>query len=93
MKDTVTFKTPVRLDTVTSPKASEELKALTAVGVNRLVIDMADTEYVSSMGLRTIFETQKQIQKSGGSVVVRNLKPMVKKVFEITGFADIVNLE
>ena len=87
MKDTVTFKTPVRLDTVTAPKASEELKALTAVGVSRLLIDMADTEYISSMGLRTIFETQKLVQKSGGTVQVRNLQPMVKKVFEITGFA------
>ncbi len=93
MKDTVTFKTPVRLDTVTAPKASEELKALTAVGVNRLVIDMSETEYISSMGLRTIFEIQKLVQKAGGVLAVRNVQPMVQKVFEITGFADILNIE
>ena len=93
MKDTVTFKTPVRLDTVTSPKASEELKAIVAVGVNRLVIDMTETEYISSMGLRTVFEIQKLVQKNGGTILVRNLQPMVMKVFEITGFADIIYLE
>ena len=48
-----------------------------------IVFDMATLDYISSMGLRVILKTQKNLKQMGGSVVLTNLQPQIEKVFEI----------
>ena len=48
-----------------------------------VILDLADLDYISSAGLRVIFRIQKAVKSAGGQVLVVNLKPQVKKVFEI----------
>lgn len=80
-----------RLDTVTAPQLEGELR--TAVnGVTELVFDLGALDYVSSAGLRVLLSAQKVMNRQG-SMIIRNVKPEIMEIFEVTGFVDILNIE
>ena len=73
-----------RIDTITSP----ELEAAIAYdGVDELVFDLSQVDYISSAGLRVLLSSQKKM--AGKAMKIVNAKPAVKEVFDITGFSDI----
>ena len=80
-----------RLDTVTSPELEKELKdALT--GVDSLTLDFSKLDYISSAGLRVLLSAHKAMSAKGG-MKVRNVNEIVREVFDVTGFADILTIE
>ncbi len=79
-----------RLDTVTAPDLEANVNADLA-GVDDLVLDFADLQYISSAGLRVILSLQKTMNKNG-KMTIKNVNDTVMDVFEITGFADILNI-
>lgn len=80
-----------RLDTTTAPQLEQELKSDLGA-VNRLTLDLGELEYISSAGLRVLLYAQKTMNKQG-SMVVRNVGPMVKEVFDLTGFSDFLDIQ
>ena len=80
-----------RLDTATAPSAQEAFLNV-ANEYAEVELNLADLAYISSAGLRALLMLQKQVNKTGGSLVITNAKPAVKEVFEITGFAGIMNI-
>lgn len=88
---TLLVKVAGRLDTMTSPELEKELSGQLA-GVEELIFDLADLEYVSSAGLRVILANYKLMSKQG-SMIVRNVSDEIMEVFELTGFTDILNIE
>ena len=70
------------LDGDTAPQLDKALADLDAA-VLLVVLDMNELEYISSAGLRVIFAASKRQSRKGGELVLRNLSPGVKKVFEI----------
>ena len=80
-----------RLDTLTSPVLESELQS-SLDGVEQLVFDMAQLQYISSAGLRVLLTAQKVMNRQG-SMVVRNASDDVKEIFEVTGFSDILTIE
>lgn len=81
-----------RLDTNTSPQLERFAADLSSQGVNDLVVDMAECEFVSSAGLRVIVAMQKRAVVEG-SLVFRNVQPEVADVFSMTGFDKILTIE
>ena len=77
-----------RLDTVTTPQLERELDLN---GVTELLFDIAGVEYVSSAGLRLFLTAQKTMAKQG-SMTIRGARPVVREVFDITGFSAILTL-
>jgi anti-sigma B factor antagonist len=57
-----------------------------------LVIDLAKTEYVSSAGLRVFLDAENLVGDPD-NLVVKNLSPEVKEVFDMTGFSSLLHLE
>ena len=80
-----------RLDTTTAPQLETELKRSIG-GVESLVLNFADLEYLSSAGLRVLLAAQKVMNKQG-KMVIRNVNETISEVFEITGFSDILTIE
>ena len=76
-----------RLETTTAPELEKELDF---TGITSVEFDLADLEYVSSAGLRVILMVQKNMK---GNFVLKNVKPEIMEIFEITGFADILTIE
>ena len=79
-----------RLDTTTAPELEAELKSCLE-GIEGLEFDLSDLEYISSAGLRVLLFAQKSM--AGKTMVVRNVKPEIMEVFDITGFSDILTIE
>lgn len=80
-----------RLDTTTAPQLEQELNA-SLEGVNTLTLDFSDLNYISSAGLRVLLSAHKTMSKKGG-MKVTHVNEMVSDVFDVTGFADILNIE
>ena len=80
-----------RLDTATAPALVEEL-AVVMEEAEELVFDLEGLEYMSSAGLRILLATQKKMALKGGMKVV-NVNDVIKEIFDITGFSDILTIE
>ncbi len=80
-----------RLDTTTAPQLEAELKEFME-GINELVFDFANLEYISSAGLRVLLSTQKVMSKKGGMKLI-HVGDDVNEIFEVTGFSDILTIE
>lgn len=80
-----------RLDTTTAPQLEAVLKE-SLPGVEHLVLDFAQLDYLSSAGLRVLLAAQKIMNKQG-DMVVRNVNETIAEVFEMTGFSDILTIE
>ena len=80
-----------RLDTMTAPQLEEELNR-SMPAAESLKLDFSRLEYISSAGLRVLLSAHKAMSGKGG-MTVRNVNDIVQEVFEVTGFADILNIE
>ena len=87
----LTVKLEGRLDTTTAPELELALKDSYA-GVEKLVLDFAALEYLSSAGLRVLLGAQKTMNKQG-EMIVKNVNETIEEIFEITGFADVLTIE
>ena len=80
-----------RLDTITAP-VLEKTIGENITGVQTLVLDLKELEYISSAGLRVLLGAQKKIQHTG-SMKLTGVCEDVMEVLEMTGFADILTIE
>lgn len=80
-----------RLDTMTAPELEAELNQ-SMDGADSLVLDFGKLEYISSAGLRVLLSAHKAMSSKGGMKVI-NVNEIVREVFEVTGFSDILTIE
>ena len=81
-----------RLDTTNADQFMKDIKPLMDGNHAEIDVDCADMEYTSSQGLRMFLMLQKNVSARGAKLVLRNMKPHVKEVFDITGFSHIINI-
>lgn len=58
-----------------------------------VVVDCTGMTYICSSGLRVFLAFNKSIVTKGGKLIIRNLEPLVKNVFDMSGFSHIFNIE
>ena len=80
-----------RLDTTTAPELEQALKE-SLDGVSELTLDFEKLEYISSAGLRVLLSARKQMYRQGSMKLV-HVGEMIREVFEVTGFVDILTIE
>ena len=80
-----------RLDTMTSPELEAERKQSLG-GAETLILDFSKLDYISSAGLRVLLSAHKTMAPKGGMKVI-NVNEIVREVFDVTGFADILTVE
>jgi anti-anti-sigma factor len=73
-----------RMDAENAPEFTKECEAWISKGISRLVVDVGDLSYVSSMGLRSFMAIGKSVQDKGGKLLICRQTGLVKQVFEIT---------
>ena len=80
-----------RLDTMTAPELEVELNKSLG-GADSLVLDFSKLDYISSAGLRVLLSAHKAMSAKGG-MKVTNVNEIVREVFDVTGFSDILTIE
>lgn len=81
-----------RLDTTNAAKFQEDIAILMEGENPDIEIDCTDMEYTSSQGLRMFLLLQKSVMGRQGKLVMKNMRPQVKEVFDITGFSNIIRI-
>ncbi len=80
-----------RLDTTSAPAAQDAFLKV-AGEYSKITLNFSDLLYVSSAGLRAILILQKQVNRTGGSLMLTNVAPAVMEVLEMTGFSSVLNI-
>lgn len=80
-----------KIDHVTVEEFESKLAELGETS-DSVTLDMAGVEYVSSAALRAILNANDMLEGKGG-FKLRNVNRKVMEIFNITGFADYLNIE
>lgn len=82
-----------RLDTTNADQFMKDIAPLMNGSHDEIDIDCSQMEYTSSQGLRIFLMLQKNVSSRGAKLLLRNMKPHVKEVFDITGFSRIITIQ
>ncbi|MCM1056608.1 MAG: STAS domain-containing protein [Firmicutes bacterium] len=81
-----------RLDSNTVSQLEAEINGCID-DAEKLILDFAGLEYLSSAGLRVLLSAHKTFMKKGsGELVICHVNEIIHEVFEVTGFLDILNI-
>jgi anti-anti-sigma factor len=72
-----------QINTETHTILEDKIKPLLQPGTKGMILDMAGVDYISSAGLAVIFNTKKFLESNNSQLVLTNLQPQIKKVFDI----------
>ena len=81
-----------RLETGTSPAAETAILKLLEDGHSRIVINLAETEYVSSSGLRVFLVAAKKLMAVSGKLKICQPNEVVKEILDISGFSTLLEV-
>lgn len=81
-----------RLDTTNVEQFQKDISPLLEGDKPDIEIDCTGMTYTSSQGLRQFLMLQKSVSSRGGHLVMKNMAPQVKEVFDITGFSHIITI-
>jgi len=82
-----------RIDTNTSADFQKQLEEYYTKEGFSLILDFENLDFVSSAGLRVLLLIQKKANALKGKMVIKNVKPEIQEVFEMTGFSGILTIE
>ena len=88
----VTLSLAGRLDTVTSVDLLKEIDKIFSEGEFNITLDFKEVDYISSAGVRVVLDTQKQAKARGTTCEIIGTTENVKKVFDITGVSEMLNI-
>ena len=81
-----------RIDTTNADQFQQDIAPLMEDERPNIDIDCSGMTYTSSQGLRVFLLLQKSVVARNGKMVLRNMIPRVKEVFDITGFSNIITI-
>ena len=81
-----------RIDSTNADQFLKDIAPLMEGDNPDIDLDCTDMTYTSSQGLRVFLLLQKSITSRNGKMVMRNMDPRVKEVFDITGFSNIITI-
>ena len=80
------------LDTNTSPVAEDAILELLDKGTKKMLIDLEQTRYVSSAGLRVFLATAKRIMANSGTLTLCHPNEIVRDILTVSGFNTIIDV-
>ena len=73
------------LDTSTSPEVERRVNELINSDKGKIIIDLSNTRFVSSAGLRVFLSTAKQLTAKGGAFKICSPNDVVKEILDLVG--------
>lgn len=81
-----------RLDTTQSDAFEKQLMEVIESGQTKIILDCKGLDYISSSGLRVFLIAQKKMMAASGKLMLCNLQPGIKEIFEVSGFSMIFSI-
>jgi anti-sigma B factor antagonist len=81
-----------RLDTSSSALLSKKMQEI-EIDKDLLILDFKELDYVSSAGLRVLLAIKNMLDEKGKSLEIHNVNEVIKEVFNVTGFINILNIK
>lgn len=83
---------PVRgdLDFYSAPLFAESVRSLAAPGPRRVVLDLADVEFMDSTGLRLLLGVSRDLREAGGALRLAGPGDLVLRLLEVTQVAPLL---
>jgi anti-sigma B factor antagonist len=77
-----------RVDSSTAPELEKVLLGLIQSGQKNIVVNMKDTDFISSAGLKALLSALMKVRKMipAGDVVISEIRPEMKDSFDLVGF-------
>ncbi|MCX8087763.1 MAG: STAS domain-containing protein [Meiothermus ruber] len=82
-----------RLDVQQAPVLRQSLGEARDRGAKDLRLDMSGVDFMDSAGLAALVSGLKQVKNNGGSLVIENPSPAVRKVLELTLLDKVIPIE
>lgn len=79
-----------RLDAETGDELARAVAEELRRGRHQIRLDLGETTFLSSAGIRGLFETQRSAQAAGATCFIRRASPVVKRVLDLTRLAPIL---
>lgn len=70
----------------------KQLAPALAGSTKALIINMAGVDYIGSMGIRLIMMARSKLEGAAGHLFLTNLRPQVRKIFDILHVLPIINV-
>lgn len=80
------------LDMLTAPALAGVLNVLVDDGRQRIVIDLAQCGFVDARGVAVFANAAQRATILGGTVTIRSATPLTRRVLDITGVSELVEL-
>ena len=91
--DVVVIKLVGNLDTNTAPEAEQTINQWLEKESKKMVINLQESKYVSSDGLRVFLATAKKMTAAGGAVKFCSPNDVVQEIMDISGFSTILDIK
>ncbi len=92
LKSVSIVKVSGRVDSLTAPDLEKALQDMLTADRTQLVVDLQETEYMSSAGLRVLVSALKAAKKSGGNVRLAQPSVRVKEVIDLAGLTPVFDI-
>lgn len=80
------------LDTTTTPELEAILAQESQANPKSYIFDLADMDYISSVGLRVFLANLKKVKAAGGRMLLSGLNEEVQEVFDMAGFTTLFEI-
>lgn len=90
--DAVVLALSGKLDATTARTFEDRILGVIGSGTQRLVVDLAQLEYVRSSGLRVFLLAAKRLHSTDRKFVLCSLKEHVRQVFDLAGLSSILSI-
>jgi anti-sigma B factor antagonist len=77
-------------DLATAPQLRQTLHELTPPGVEDVVLDVSDLEFIDSTGLGVVLGAMRRLREGGGSLSIAGAQGIVRRVLEITDLDKVI---
>ncbi|MBN1898117.1 MAG: STAS domain-containing protein [Spirochaetes bacterium] len=91
-KDVTIVNLKGRLDVHYSTELENALNALIDQGKKKILLSLADVEYLSSSGLRVFIAISRRLKEVGGEFKLMKLNETTKKIFKIVELIDMFDI-
>ena len=76
------------LDAYTAPSLEDHIEHLLGDGVGQLTLNLSQTGFLDSSGLRALLTVHRKLEGSGGRLELRDASEPVVRLLEITGLRE-----